>query len=132
MTQPAAKKGDQILATDTHVVLVPSPGGPVPTPTLFPFNGLIDGNLSSNVKIMGLPAATAGSQASNTPPHFTPPPTTFQVPPTNKGVILKGSSSVLINRKPAARNGDPAQTCADPAPNLGAKVVATGTVLIGG
>jgi uncharacterized Zn-binding protein involved in type VI secretion len=132
MAQPAAKQGDKILATDTHIVLVPSPGGPVPTPTPFPFNGLIDGSLSSNVRIMGLPAATVGSQASNTPPHFTPPPTTLQVPPTNKGVILKGSSSVFINRKPAARSGDPAQTCADPTPNLGAKVVATGTVLIGG
>jgi uncharacterized Zn-binding protein involved in type VI secretion len=132
MSQPAAKQGDHILATDTHIVLVPSPGGPVPTPTPFPFNGIINGNLSSNVKIMGLPAATMGSQASNTPPHVTPPPTTFQVPPTNKGVILKGSSSVFINRKPAARNGDQAQSCADPAPNMAAKVVATGTVLIGG
>ena len=132
MSQPAAKQGDHILATDTHIVLVPSPGGPVPTPAPLPFNGIIDRNLSSNVKIMGMPAATVGSQATNTPAHFPPPGTTFQIPPTNNGVILKGSSSVLINQKPAARNGDPAQTCADPIPNLAAKVAATGSVLIGG
>ena len=36
MGQPAAKQGDQIVATDTHIVLVPSPGGPVPTPLPHP------------------------------------------------------------------------------------------------
>jgi len=27
MAEPAAKKGDHITATDTHVLMVPSPGG---------------------------------------------------------------------------------------------------------
>jgi len=133
MGQPAAKQGDQITAVDMHIVLVPSPGGPVPTPLPHPFTGIIDGNLSPNVKIRGMPAATVGSTATNTPPHIpTPPGTAFQIPPTNRGVIIRGSSTVMINGRPAARAGDMAQTCADPVPNTAAQVVAGGTVLIGG
>ncbi len=132
MSQPAAKQGDQIVATDMHIVMVPSPGGPVPTPLPHPFTGILDGNLSPDVFIMGVPAATVGSTATNTPPHIpTPPGTAFQIPPTNQGVILQGSATVLINGKPAARAGDPAQTCADPVPNMSATVVASGTVMIG-
>ena len=132
MGQPAAKQGDQITAIDMHIVLVPSAGGPVPTPLPHPFNGIIDGNLSRNVMVMGMPAATVGSTASNTPPHFpTPPGTAFQIPPTNQGTIMIGSPTVMINSRQAARNGDQAQTCADPAPNPGATVIAVGTVLIG-
>ena len=131
MSKPAAKRGDQITALDWHIVLVPSASGTTPTPMQFPFNGIIDGELSSNVQIMGKPAATAKSTASNKPSHMPPPSTTFQAPPSNKGVILDGSHTVLINGRPAARAGDPAQTCADPAPNMAGKVVAAGTVLIG-
>lgn len=133
MGQPAAKQGDQITAVDTHIVLVPSPSGPVPTPLPHPFTGIIDGNLSMDVKIMGMAAATEGSTASNQPPHIpTPPGTSFQIPPTNQATILRGSATVRINGKGAARAGDPAQSCADPAPNPGATVIASGTVMIGG
>jgi uncharacterized Zn-binding protein involved in type VI secretion len=133
MGQPAAKQGDQITAVDMHIVMVPSPGGPVPTPLPHPFAGIIDGNLSANVMIMGMPAATVGSTATNTPPHIpTPPGTAFQIPPTNRGTIMMGSGTVMINGKPAARAGDQAQTCADPVPNMSATVVATSTVMIGG
>ncbi len=59
-------------------------------------------------------------------------PGTFQNPPSNQGSVLMGSASVFINGKAAARNGDQAQTCADPLPNQNAKVVAVGTVLAGG
>ncbi len=132
MGQPAAKQNDQVTATDMHIVLVPSPGGPVPTPLPHPFIGLIDGNLSADVKIGGLPAATVGSTASNTPPHLpTPPGTAFQIPPTNRGTIMVGSATVMINGKPAARNGDQVQTCADPVPNMTGILVAAGTVMIG-
>lgn len=134
MGMPAAKQNDQIVATDMHIVLVPAPPAPpVPTPLPHVFNGILTGGLSSNVKIMGLPAATVGSTADNTPPHFpTPPGTSFTVPPTNKGIVMMGSGTVFINHKPAARAGDTAQTCADPVPNMMAKVVAAGTVMIGG
>src|SRR6185295_12334516 len=117
MGQPPAKQGDQIVATDTHVVMVPSPGGPpVPTPLPHPFSEILNGNLSSDVKVMGMPAAVEGSTADNTPPHIpTPPGTAFQSPPSNKGTVKMGSAKVKINGKDAARNGDPADTCNDPA-----------------
>jgi uncharacterized Zn-binding protein involved in type VI secretion len=133
MGQPAAKQGDQITAVDTHIVMVPSPGGPVPTPLPHPFAGMLDGNLSTTVMIMGRPAATVGSTATNMPPHIpTPPGTSFQVPPANRGTVMRGSATVMINGKPAARAGDQAQTCAEPVPNMSAQVVAAGTVMIGG
>ena len=130
MGQPAAKQGDQITAMDTHIVMIPSPGGPVPTPLPHPFNGLINGNMSSNVKIMGMPAATQGSTADNMPPHI-PQGGTFQTPPSNKGQIIAGSATVMINGKPAARNGDTALTCNDPVDLPAGTVIAAGTVMIG-
>lgn len=130
MGQPAAKQGDQITAIDTHIVMIPSPGGPVPTPLPNPFTGIIDDKLSANVKIMGMPAATVGSVADNAPSHI-PQGGPFQAPPTNQGEIISGSATVMINGKPAARAGDTALTCNDPSPLPVGVVVATGTVLIG-
>jgi uncharacterized Zn-binding protein involved in type VI secretion len=128
MGQPAAKQGDQIVATDMHLIQPP----PIATPVLVPhpFTGIIDGNLSSDVKIMGLPAATQSSTATNTPVHV-PIGGTFIKPPANKGTIQKGSLTVKINGKPAARSGDIAMTCNDPADLPVGTVVAVGTVNIG-
>jgi len=132
MGQPAAKKGDQVVATDTHVVMVPSPSGSTPTPLPHPFAGIINGALSGDVNIMGAPAATVDSTADNTPAHVpTPPGTSFQAPPSNKGTIKTGSPTVKINGKMAARNGDTAVTCNDPSDLPVGSVVAVGTVLIG-
>ena len=130
MGQPAAKKDDKIVAVDNHLIQPPGPTSPVIVP--HPFNGIIDGGLSSNVNIMGKPAATETSTATNTPSHIPMIPGSFVNPPTNKGVILQGSTTVKINGKAAARHNDPTQTCADPAPNMTGKVVAVGTVMIGG
>lgn len=133
MGQPAAKQGDQIVALDTHIVMVPAPPSPpVPTPLPHPFAGTINNGLSSDVKIMGQPAATVGSTADNTPPHIpTPPGTTFQKPPSNKATVQMGSPTVKINGKMAARNNDPAMTCNDPGDLPAGTVVAVGTVFIG-
>jgi uncharacterized Zn-binding protein involved in type VI secretion len=114
MGQPGAKQGDQILATDIHIILIPAVV-PIPTPIPHPFIGIINSNLSSNVRINGQPAAILGSTADNTPPHI-PQGGPFQVPPGNKGQIVSGSSRVFINQQPAARNGDKAVTCDDVAP----------------
>ena len=132
MGQLAAKQGDFIQGTDTHITMVPSPGGPVPTPGPYVFNGIIDGNLSSDVYIDKMPAATVGSTATNTPPHI-PIGGPFQVPPSNKGIIMMGSSTVFINKKPAARMGDTANTCNDPAgmAPVGQVAVLSGDVFIG-
>ncbi len=130
MGQPAAKQGDQIIGTDNHILLIPTPGGPVPTPIPHPFTGMINGNLSTNVKIMGMPAATAGSTATNIPPHI-PMGGPFQKPPSNKATIQIGSPTVKINGKMTARNGDMAMTCNDPVDLPSGTVVAVGTVMIG-
>ena len=129
MGQPAAKQGDQITAVDIHIILVPAVV-PVPTPIPHPFNGIINGSLSSNVNVMGQPAAVVGSTADNMPPHI-PQGGPFQKPPTNKGQIIVGSTTVLINGKQAARNGDTAMTCNDPVDLPVGTVVAVGTVMIG-
>jgi len=131
MGQPAAKQGDQVMATDTHIIMIPSPGGPVPTPLPHPFTGQIDGSLSSDVNIEGKPAAVQGSTATNMPSHI-PQGGPFQKSPSNKGTIQLGSSTVFINGKPAARNGDKAMTCNDPADLPVGTVLAVGTVMIGG
>jgi len=130
MGQPAAKQGDQIVAVDTHIVVPPPPAPPTPLP--HPFSGILNGGLSSNVNIMGRPAATVGSTADNMPPHIpTPPGNSFQKPPANKATIQLGSPTVKINGKMAARNGDVAMTCNDPADMPAGKVIAVSTVMIG-
>ncbi len=129
MGQPAAKQGDLIIGTDIHIIMIPTPGGPVPTPLPHPFTGQIDGGLSSDVNIEGKPAAVMGSTASGAPPHI-PQGGPFQKPPANRAQILTGSATVMINGKPAARNGDTALTCNDPADMPVGTVTAAGTVLI--
>lgn len=130
MGQPAAKQGDQIVAVDMHIVILVPPGLPAPLP--HPFSGIINGQLSANVNIMGLPAATKDSTADNSPAHIpTPPGIAFQKPPSNRGTIMIGSATVMINGKPAARNGDTATTCNDPVDLPAGTVIAVGNVFIG-
>jgi uncharacterized Zn-binding protein involved in type VI secretion len=129
--KPAAKQGDKIVAVDTHIVMVPSPGGPVPTPTPMPFNGTLSGELSANVMIEDKAAATKGSTGMNAPAHV-PQGGSFQKPPSNKATVQMGSAKVLINDKQAAHHGDPAVTCNDPADAPKGKVIAVGKVLVGG
>lgn len=129
MGMPAAKQNDQVMATDTHIILIPPYSTPTPLP--HPFAGMLTGSLSSDVNIGGLPAATVGSTADNTPPHI-PQGGSFQKPPANKGQIIMGSGTVFINGQPAARQGDTATTCNDPADLPAGSVIAAGTVFIGG
>lgn len=131
MSQPAARKDDQVLATDIHIVMMPSPGGEVPTPLPHPFIGKITSGVSTNVKINGKPAAMQGCEVQNSPSHIAMGPR-FQKNPTNKGTIMAGSPTVLVNGKPAARLGDTVMTCNDPADMpMGKIIVGSPTVLIG-
>lgn len=130
MGMPAAKQGDRVVATDTHIQMVPSPGGPVPTPIPGPFSGVLDGDLSTDVNIEGKPAAVLGSTATNTPAHV-PSAGPFQKPPSNRATVIAGSATVFINGKPVARSGDTALTCNDPADLPAGTVVAAGTVMVG-
>jgi uncharacterized Zn-binding protein involved in type VI secretion len=129
MGLPAARQGDRIVAVDIHLIQPPGPVSPIPVP--HPFSGIIDGGLSSDVLIGGMPAATLNSTATNTPPHI-PIGGTFVNPPLNRATIVKGSATVTINGKPVARAGDTARTCNDPVELPVGVVVAAGQVLIGG
>ena len=128
MGMPAAKQGDKVKASDMHMIQPPGTAPTVLTP--HSYAGLIDGGLSANVNIMGRPAATKDSTATNTPPHL-PIGGAFVHPPSNKGTIITGSSLVNINGKPAARNGDTAKTCNDPSDLPVGRIVAAGTVNFG-
>lgn len=129
MGQPAAKQGDTIVATDTHIVVNASSGVAASVP--LPFSGQIDGGLSADVRIMGKAAATVDSTATNTPAHVPPPGTSFQSAPGNRATIKAGSQTVRINGKAAARASDTAATCNDPSELTAGTVVAAGTVRMG-
>ena len=137
MGKPAARMGDSIVNLgDIHIVLIPSPGGPVPTPQPCPFNGRISLNVSLNVRINGCGAALQGSVAQNMPPHV-PQGGPFQVPPTNLGRVIMASTTVRINGRGAARAGDFCETCHDippagpQAPMPVVQVLGLANVLIG-
>jgi uncharacterized Zn-binding protein involved in type VI secretion len=123
MGKPAAKLGDQVVGTDIHVVMVP-------TPTPFPFAGRITAGCSTDVLIEGKPAAVHGSLATNLPPHL-PAGGPFQKPPDNRGTVIAVNPLVLVNGKPLARAGDKVLTCNDPAPAPTGTLVAVGLVLAG-
>lgn len=120
----AAKRGDHVVAVDTHLC----DGAPTPVP----FDGMLDTDLSPNVRAEHRHVALIGSVASNTPAHVAPAGKTFDVPPTNRGVVVAGSGTVFANRRALARNGDAAKTCNDPEDLPVGRIVASGTVVVGG
>lgn len=132
MGVPAAKIGDTIVGICTHIIMIPSPGGPVPTPIPgHPFNAPISLNVSMNVMVNGQPAATQGSQGMTNIGQHPPMGGPFQIPPTFMGTVMMGSATVMINGKGAARMADTCQSCGD-IPVPGVQVVATSpNVMIG-
>lgn len=133
MGAPIATMGAQVVGVDIHIVMVPSPGGPVPTPLPHPFSGKITGGVVATVNVGGQPVAVKGSMATNAPPHLpTPPGTSFQKPPANQGTVEIGSFTVNIGGQPAARVGDPVRTCNDPADQpVGSIAAPPTTVFVG-
>jgi len=133
MGAPVATQTGQVVAVDTHIVLVPTPGGPVPTPLPHPFNGQIQGATVPTVNVGGQPVAVQDSIAINQPPHIpTPPGASFQAPPKNQGKVLSASMTVFAGGKGVARIGDTVMTCNDPADMpVGSIVAAPGTVFAG-
>lgn len=81
----AAKWYDMVVGVDIHVVMVPTPAGPVPTPLPHPFAGLIFdpagfaiGSVLSGgaVLINSMPCANTGTEGTNKliMPHIPTPP----------------------------------------------------------
>ena len=133
---PIAVMGDKVISKgpgDTHVVMVPSPSGSVPTPTPgHVFNGMLDTGLSTTVFCGGKPIALKGSQATNLPPHIPIGGPSFQSPPKNTGTVIKGSGTVLVQGKGVARSMDPVETCDDIlVKNTNAQVQASSQVYAG-
>jgi hypothetical protein len=83
---------------DTHIVMLPTPAGPSPTPIPHPFVGLMfDPNdylpgKGATVLINGQPRSTVGSAAKGAP-HI-PMGGPFLKPPSNDGELFMGSSTV--------------------------------------
>lgn len=132
MGMPVARADDQVMAVDIHIVMVPAVA-PIPTPLPHVFSGRLDGQLSTSVKANGRAVAVVGSTASNQPSHLpTPPGVSFQSPPANSGTVKLGSASVKAGGKAIARAGDPVATCNDPADLPVGRIIAAGTVMVGG
>jgi uncharacterized Zn-binding protein involved in type VI secretion len=130
MSSPVAKKGDRVVGLDTHIVLIPSPGGPIPTPIPSSFSGPLQSKLASTVYLDGEPVAIVGSVADNTPPHI-PIGGSFQSPPSNRGTVVQGSTTVFADEKGVVRAGDPVECCNDPTDLQTGVVVAAGKVFAG-
>ncbi len=128
--RPAAKEGDQVFAIDTHYVAVPSPGGPVPTPTPMPFQGMLDGTLSKDVRIQDRFAAIEGTTVENKQVHM-PSAGPLMTPPSNRGEVIDGSSTVFINDRPATWVGARVKTCNDCGNPAQGTVMGESTVRVG-
>jgi RHS repeat-associated protein len=125
----ASKWFDPVLGVDTHIVLVPSPAGPVPTPLPNPFVGMVfdpagmafgmafgaaTGGVSFTL-VNGLPVTNTGTGATNTMtmPHI-PAPGPFAKPPSNDADLMFGGLKVTFGGSQVVRLGDIALSCNDP------------------
>ena len=133
MGQSIATQTHDVIATDIHIVMVPTPGGPVPTPLPHVLAGKIQSATCPTVKAGGNNVAVKGSVAQNQPPHIpTPPGVSFQSPPANQGTVFLASFTVNAGGQGIARQGDPVETCNDPADlPVGTIVVGLPTVGVG-
>jgi uncharacterized Zn-binding protein involved in type VI secretion len=130
MGKPAAKQGDRITASDKHLANVS--GTPTIKVTAHDFDGRLNGNLSHNVNINGMPAALAGSTANNQKRHIPEPATLFVRQPRELATISRiQGRAVRINGRAAACHGDAAETCNDPIDLPSGKVLASANVNIG-
>lgn len=115
----AAKFGDLVTGVDLHMVMVPTPAGPVPTPLPHPFIGVVFDPLGAAigagigavfggggpVLINSLPVGNTGIGVRGIP-HFPTPPGVAFAPndiPDNSGVIVTGSKTVHMAGTSAGR-----------------------------
>lgn len=120
----AAKHFDPLVGVDTHIILIPSPAGPIPTPLPHPYIGMVLDpfdyvpKLGATVYVNGLPRGQAGTNGQALPPHI-PMGGPFAKPPTNESEIFMGSATVLFDGEPQSFLGMPVLSCQDigmPAP----------------
>ena len=98
----AAKHLDPIMGIDTHIVMIPSPAGPIPTPLPNPYVGMVMDPfdyipvLGATVFINGLPRAQAGTGGIALVPHL-PLGGPLAPPPTNESEVFMGSATVCVD-----------------------------------
>ena len=121
---PALKHMDMMTGFDTHIVLIPSPAGPIPTPLPHPYVGMLMDPMDyapvvgATVLINGVPRANAGTAGIAFVPHI-PMGGPFLKPPSNESEMFMGSSTVLVEGEPQSFATCPALSCQDlgmPAP----------------
>jgi RHS repeat-associated protein len=125
----ASKWFDMVVGVDTHIIMVPSPAGPIPTPLPNPFIGMVydpagmvfsigfgavTGGVSFTL-VNGLPVTNTGTGATNkmTMPHI-PVPGPFMIPPGDSADLLFGGLEVHFAGSHVVRLGDLAFSCNDP------------------
>jgi len=112
-----AKHMDPIVGVDIHIILIPTPAGPVPTPLPNPFVGMVLDPMDyipfigATVYINGMPRAQAGTAGVALPPHlplggpFGPPP------PGNEAEVFMGSATVASDGDAQSFLSMPALSC---------------------
>jgi RHS repeat-associated protein len=119
----AAKFFDVVLGVDLHMVMVPTPAGPVPTPLPHPFTGIVFDPVGAAVGavmgggavlVNGLPAANTGTAVKAVIKHIPTPPGVSFAPndiPGNEGTLVTGSKTVSFGGASAARFGSMVSSC---------------------
>jgi YD repeat-containing protein len=134
----AAKHLDPLVGLDTHIILIPTPAGPVPTPLPHPYIGILFDPfdyapfVGASTYINGLPRGVAGTNGKAVPPHI-PMGGPFAKPPTNESEIFLGSVTVLTDGDPQSFLGLPVLSCQDigmPAPPRPKKKSVAKTLLL--
>jgi RHS repeat-associated protein len=115
---------DPVLGLDTHIVLVPTPAGPVPTPIPMPFIGMVFDPLGGAmslatggvVLVNGMPATNVGTAVTNklTMPHLPVPGPFAKGVPGNDAELMLGSLNVSIGGSYGVRLAEIALSCSDP------------------
>ena len=125
-----AKQDDKVFGMDTHILMVPSPSGAVPTPFSHPFVGALKEDLAASVKIWNNKVATKGSVAKHLAGHVPMGPGPFQKTPDNKGKVTGGTEkSVKANGKKVAVIGSSVTTCNDIGARDNSKILAAGMAI---
>jgi len=116
-----------VVGLDTHIIMIPSINGEVPTPIPHPFTGQLKEKLEDCVKIGYKKVAVKGSVAKHGTGHIPQGPR-FQSQPKNKGEITGGTEpSVKVKGKEIAVLGSSVSTCSDVGERENSKVIAAGT-----
>ncbi|MCG5055327.1 MAG: RHS domain-containing protein [Myxococcales bacterium] len=124
---------DPVIGVDIHIDLVPTPGGPVPTPLPNPFVGLVIDPVAmsigmatgaNTVLVNSMPVTNVGSNVTSLMggPHI-PVPGPFAKPPSNDAELMFGGLNVSMGGSFVCRMGEIALSCFDPSGRAPVSVV---------